>query len=515
MYNDDFLKRDAEFMAYLYKDQGFAEVKVAKPVTVMDEDRSFVRVTFEVEEGIQYSVGSISFSGDLLYEEAELLETMKLKVGELFRFTFFRKDIETLIDKYGDKGYAFADVNPRPKFDREKKLVHLTYDIEKGEKVYFGEFTFAGNTKTRDNVIRRELEVSDGELYSGTRLNQSKRNIERLGYFEEVQTIKSRDLEKSNVLNYKFRVKEKPTGQLQAALGFSPSSDNDENRFFGQGRYSEDNQSGYGWKTSFTGRWNGGKNYSLDLGFRNPRVNDSYWSFGINGTTKNEVRRLTSDGVDVQEKSNGITVSIGRRVIELIRASIAVKYTRITQDSDVFILQRFKQDGASHSLVLSLSRNNTNNYLDPSDGSSVRLSQQVTGGILGGDRNYLETVADAAYYYPIDFSDTYRTYFKLHANFGFLWPTGDSPIPLFNRYVLGGPDNLRAYEFRSIGEKFNIFRAPSAPPSEISLGGNKKALFQLEYFFPVIREANIKGLLFYDTGRVYTEDEAVEFKRFH
>ena len=514
VYNDDFLKRDAEFMAYLYKDQGFAEVKVAKPVTVMDEDRSFVRVTFEVEEGIQYSVGSVAFSGDLLFEEKELLEAMNLKDGDLFRFTLFRKDIEILMDKYGDKGYAFTDVNPIPRFDKEKKLVHLNYNIEKGEKVYFGEFTFSGNTKTRDNVIRRELEVTDGELYSGTRLNISKRNIERLGYFEEVQTIKKRDPEKANVLNYKFKIKEKPTGQLQAALGFSPSSDSNENRFFGQGRYSEDNQSGYGWKTSFTGRWNGGNNYSLELGFRNPRVNDSYWSFGVNGFTKNEVRTLTSDGVQIQESRDGFSVSIGRRVWELIRASIAVKFTKITQDSDVFILQRFKQDGQSHALVFSLSRNNTNNYLDPSDGSSLRLSQQITGGILGGNRQFYETLADAAYYHPIDFTDTYRTYFKFHGRFGFLWPFEGESIPLFNRYSLGGPENLRGYDYRSIGPKFNILRAPGAFPSEINLGGNKQALFQIEYFFPVIREANIKGLLFYDTGRVYSESEAVDFKNF-
>ena len=480
VYNDDFLKRDAEFMAYLYKDQGFAEVKVAKPVTVMDEDRSFVRVTFEVEEGIQYSVGSVAFSGDLLFEEKELLEAMNLKDGDLFRFTLFRKDIEILMDKYGDKGYAFTDVNPIPRFDKEKKLVHLNYNIEKGEKVYFGEFTFSGNTKTRDNVIRRELEVTDGELYSGTRLNISKRNIERLGYFEEVQTIKKRDPEKANVLNYKFKIKEKPTGQLQAALGFSPSSDSNENRFFGQGRYSEDNQSGYGWKTSFTGRWNGGNNYSLELGFRNPRVNDSYWSFGVNGFTKNEVRTLTSDGVQIQESRDGFSVSIGRRVWELIRASIAVKFTKITQDSDVFILQRFKQDGQSHALVFSLSRNNTNNYLDPSDGSSLRLSQQITGGILGGNRQFYETLADAAYYHPIDFTDTYRTYFKFHGRFGFLWPFEGESIPLFNRYSLGGPENLRGYDYRSIGPKFNILRAPGAFPSEINLGGNKQALFQID-----------------------------------
>ena len=458
VYNDDFIKRDAEVLAYLYKDQGFAQVQVGKPIVVMDSDREFVRVTMEVEEGIQYSMGEIKFSGDILYEIDEMKEWMNLKEGDLFRFTLFRKDIEMLIDKYGDKGYAFADVNPKPRFDEEKKLVYIDFEITKGEKVYFGEFKFVGNTKTRDNVIRRELEVADGELYSGTRLSLSKRNIERLGFFEEVQTIKSRDETNPNILNYRFKVKEKPTGQLQAALGFSPSAGGTtENKVFGQGRYSEENQSGKGWQTSFTGRWNGGNNYSLELGFRNPRVNDSDWSFGVNGTTRNEVRQISNDGLQIQESRNGVSFSLGRRIIELIRASIALRYTKITQDSDRYTPASFLQVGEARSVIFALSRNSTNNYLDPSEGSSVRLSQEFTGGALGGDRDFLESTLDASYFYPVDFSDTYRTYFRVHGLFGLLWPIGDKTIPLLDRYTLGGPENLRGYRYRTVGPKFSFF----------------------------------------------------------
>ena len=161
-----------------------------------------------------------------------------------------------------------------------------------------------------------------------------------------------------------------------------------------------------------------------------------------------------------------------------------------------------------------MSRNNTNNYLDPSEGSSVRLSQEYTGGFLGGDRDYLETTLDANYYYPIDFSDTYRTYFRIHGLFGLLWPMGDNTIPLLQRYTLGGPENLRGYKFRTIGPKFNILRAPGGFPSEINGGGNKQALVQLEYFFPIIKEANIKGLFFYDTGRVFLEEEKFSYDDF-
>src|SRR6185312_14536446 len=125
--------------------------KVAKPFQFLDVDRDYVRLTFQLEEGLQYNVGSIDVSGDLLFPKEELLEKMKLKPGDLFRYSKFTKDIEMLVDKYCELGYAYADVNPKTSFDREKKLVHINYEITKGDKVYFGKMTIIGNTKTRDN----------------------------------------------------------------------------------------------------------------------------------------------------------------------------------------------------------------------------------------------------------------------------------------------------------------------------------------------------------------------------
>lgn len=515
VYNDDYLKRDLEFMSFLYKDQGFAEVKVAKPIVIMDQSRRYVRATFEVEEGIQYHVGGIEVSGDILYPKEQLKNWMVLKPGALFRFSQFRRDVEMLYDKYGDKGYAFVDVNPIHKFDRAKKLVYLNYKIDKGEKVYFGHMTIVGNTKTRDNVIRRELEVADSELYSGTGLTRSKKNIERLGFFEEVQTIKERDPVETYILNYKFKVKEKPTGQLQAALGFSPgSSSNNESNWFGQGRYNEENQSGKGWKTNVTGRWNGGNNYSLELGWTDPRVNDSRWSLGFSAFWRNEVR-LVTDGVSVQEKRVGGSVTVGRRIIELIRGAVTYRYSRITQDSDAYLLERFKEEGVASSLIFALSRDATNNYLDPSEGTRARISQKVTGGpLLGGDRQFFEFRVDGQWYLPIDMTETYRTYFRLHGNLGILYPYGGKSIPFFDRYRFGGPDDLRGYRYRSIGPRFNILQAPNDSARSVVYGGNRALLFQLEYFFPIIPDANIKGLLFTDAGRIYDDSEDMELNGF-
>ncbi len=513
LYQEDYVKRDLEYISYIYRDQGFAEVKVAKPFQFLDEDRRFARITFQVEEGFQYSVGSIDVTGDLLFPKEELIQEMKLKVGDLFRYSKFAKDIELLSDKYGDLGYAYVDVDPRVEHDRDKRLVHIKYNITKGEKIYFGKMTIIGNTKTRDNVIRREFEVSDSDLYRGTGLAATKDNTTRLGYFEEAQVLKERDEQQQNLLNLKIKVKEKPTGQLQAALGFTPATNIQGSQWFGQGRYDEKNQSGKGWSTNLTARWNGESNYSFEGGFSDPRVNDSLWSSGTNLFLSNE-RRNDFSGVLISERRTGGSVFLGRRLLELIRGRITYRLQNIQWDAgDTYVLSRYQTTGVASSMIFSLLRTKVDNFIDPTDGSDFTLSQNITGGkVLRGDQQYLESTLDATYYYPIDFTETYRTYFKLHGFLGYLHPFGDKPLPFFDRYRLGGFNDLRGFGFASIGPQISLLRSPGGRLSSVNKGGDKKMFGQIEYFMPLIPEAGIKSLVFYDAGRVYDEDESLSFK---
>ena len=515
LYQENFVKRDLEYIAYIYRDQGFAEVKVAKPIQVLDPDRRFVRLTFQVEEGRQYRVGSIKVSGDVLFPETELKEAMLLKEGELFRYSQFTQDVEQLVDKYGDLGYAYADVNPKTRFDQEKKLVHLDYTVSKGQKVYFGPMTIVGNTKTRDNVIRREFEVADSELYSGTRLAETRQNINRLGYFEEVQIIKQRNEQQANLLNLKVQVKEKATGQLQAALGFTPSSSGTEgSRWFGQGRYEEKNQSGRGWNTNLTGKWNGEDNYNIEAGFADPRLNDSEWSAGVGASYSNEKRTHLAD-ISITEQKIGGSVFLGREIIELLRGRLTYRLQNIKQESDAFLLRRFQEDGLSSSLIFSLIRNSVDNYIDPTEGSEFTVQQTFTGGMLGGDHQYMESTFDGTYYYPVDYTDTFRTYFKLHGVLSYIYPMGEEPIPFSERYRLGGYNDLRGFKYWEIGPRFSLLRSPGGRRTSINKGGDKKLFTQLEYFIPLIPEAGIKALLFADVGRVYDDSESLSFSDFN
>lgn len=512
-FQEELLERDVGFLLAHYKDYGFAEAKVAQPLLALSQDRQVVHITYEVEEGKQYRVADVKFSGDLLFPIEELQQKTSLHRGDLFRLSRFRRDIETLMDTYGDLGYAYANVEPLTELDRQNRQVKIDYRFSKGEKVYIGNIDIVGNTKTRDNVIRRELEIYDSELYSGTKVNRSKANIERLGFFESVQVNKERA--DDNLLDLRVKVKERPTGQLQAAIMFTPGGSSTQSGWAGQGRYDEKNQSGKGWQTNVTGKWDGRKNYRLSLGFANPRVNDSYWSLGTSGFFSREGRRYINSEF-IEERRYGGTLTVGRRLFEMVRASLSYKLQHAQLETDTFILERFREEGISSGLTLALSRNATNDVLEPSAGSSISLQQTVTGGaILRGDSKYMETSLDASYYYPFEFIDGFRTYIKLRGLLSHIYPYGDTAVPFMERYRLGGSNDMRGFPYWSIGPKFYVLRSPVNSAVAYNRGGNKKLLMQLEYFIPLIDEARIKAVLFSDTGRVYDDNESLSLADLH
>lgn len=510
IYQDDFVARDLEFLAFYYKDAGFADIKVGKPHVSLSVDKKYAWITFELEEGVQFTVADIKFSGDVgkdYYTLEELEAETLLKKDDIFRFTRFSKDIEKLVDRYGDLGYAYVDINPGVDFDRKNKKVSINYRITKGPKVYFGEMNIVGNTKTRDNVIRRELAVRDTELYSGTRLAESRNNISRLGYFESVQVTKERDPDTPNVLNLKIKVSEKPTGQLQAAVGYSPQDQNDKPSVFAQGRYDEKNQSGKGWNSNLTFKWNGEENYKLDAGFFDPRVDDSQWSFGLNvAFESHEVRYPTGQLLPQTDKS--VSASVGRSLIELVRANISLRHSRIElskRPEDLYFSDN--PAGIKNSLVLGLSRKDLNNYLDPNEGTQMNLRHKIVGGPLQGSSQYMETSFSSDAYIPIDFSDSYRTYIKFHTSIAKLWSLGREKIPTIDRYRLGGDFDLRGFAYNILGPSEKRVLGPQGGYIDFNVGGDKQLYFQLEYFVPLIPDAGIKALFFADAGAVFREEE--------
>ncbi|MDD9950157.1 MAG: outer membrane protein assembly factor BamA [Zetaproteobacteria bacterium] len=515
-FHDEFLKRDTEYLAYFYKNEGFAQVQVSEPLVFLDPDKSHARIQFSLTEGTRYHVGSLKISGDVgaeTYTEAYLREQMLLQESELFRYQKFSTDIEKLTDLYGDLGYAYADVDPRVTYDKERALAHIEIVIAKGAKVYFGRLNVIGNTKTRDNVIRREVaeEVFDGGLYSGTKLTQTKKDVGRLGFFEEVKIVRDRDEDIEDRVNMTIQVKEKSTGSIQGSLGYSPSVGESEG-VSGSAAYTERNQSGLGWNTEFRGKYARDNSWETSLGFLNPRINDSKWSLGFNVSYKiREIEYAT--GVNSLENVQKASIRGGRELVENIFANLSLSHTEIFQKGerrDSYLAESREKVGIKNTLLASLSWKDVNNYISPTEGHDLSLRQSLNGGPLQGDYFYYETNLIGQKYIPVSVSESYLTYFRLSSNVSKIWVPEGGRIASADYYRLGYYD-LRGYTFDSVGPKDRRAYGPDSVLLDFNMGGDKQVYFQLEYFLPIIEQAGLKGVFFADIGQVFGREDQYHF----
>ncbi|MCY4381504.1 MAG: outer membrane protein assembly factor BamA [Proteobacteria bacterium] len=503
-YQELSVERDEQLLSYVYQDRGFAEVVVGKTIAALSQDQRFVDLTFQIEEGQRYNWGTIDFSGDLLFDRQYLDNLVTTKGGDYFRISQLQESLKNLGDSYGDLGYAFVDVNPKITFDQG--LAEINYSITKGKKVYFGDFRVSGNSKTRDHVILRELKVSAGDLYSRSGLRESQKNLESLGFFERVKFIRKIDKEDDTIIHYTVEVSEKSTGQIQGSLGYTPSGYTDAN-WFGQGHYEERNQSGRAYHFDTLATYSNPQNYSARIYFSNPRIFDSLWFFSTHLSYR--MQNVISLGFDIQEKRMSSAMNMGRKIFEHVRGSFGFEIARTEQSSVLYLSDSLRISGDTIGFSLGLSRRQLNNYIDPTQGTHLALNQTFVGGPLGGDYSYQETELEAIYYHPLLLSENFATHFKLKLVASRLGSYAGSSPPLFKRYRLGGAFNLRGYAPNSITPRFVFWSSPFDydEMSYYPKGGNRQLVFQGEYYVPLIQQAQMKALFFFDSGRVFDNNQ--------
>ena len=500
------VEHDQGMLAYFYQDRGYAQVKVGSSITSLSRDRRYMDVTFELEEGERYNFGEVKYSGDLLFDDAEFKQMSSVHSGELFRISQLKETISRLGDEYGDRGYAFVNVSPDVSFDEEALTAQVDFRITQGKLAYFGDFILKGNTKTRDNVVRRELEVATGDRYSTTGLKKSQQNLESLGFFDSVRLIRSIDEERDDVIHYTVLVEEKSTGQVQASVGYTPSGYTNAN-WFGQGRYDEKNMFGRAYQFDVAATYSNIENYSSKMYFANPSVWNSPWSFGAH--LSYTMQKVISLGFDLSEHRLSTGLNTGRTIWEQIRGSVGLEFARTEQTSVLYLSDALRLSGDTVGLTFTLSRKMLNNYIDPSQGTVLRLAQTWMGGPLGGDHSLQELEAEAIYYHPLPILENFETYVKTRLLVSQLSSfQGESP-PLFKRYRLGGAFNLRGYAPNSITPRFVFWKSPFDYDRTASYpkGGNRQIVLQAEYYLPLIPQAKMNALLFADSGRVFDNDE--------
>ncbi len=509
-YKQDAFDVDVQRLRYLYFNEGYVQVKVDRPQVYVTPDKKNIYITIRIDEGEQFDVGDIDFAGDLLYSRDELSSSIEINKRTIFSYEVLQKDLSDLQAKYGDLGYAFANVIPRTRINEKDRKVDVTFEFDKGNKVYFGQINVIGNSKTRDKVVRRELKVREGELYHETRRRQSLENIQRLGFFDEVNFKTSTPPEKPDQLNIDIVVKERNTGSIQLGAGYGSATG-----FQLQGQVNQSNFLGKGQKLS------AGLNLSTDynaynFNFTEPYFNDTEWSLGV------DAYQTMTTLTDYKDKRLGGAFRFGHPLGEDLVGTVRLKYEQSTLDDvtgtingkDKVITDRtlFPLDTASgetHSITGYLEYDVRNDRFSPTKGSYLSTSVEYAG--LGGQLKYTKGNATARYFKKLFWEVVWRN----NASYSFLTaPDGGTP-PFTETFKLGGPYSLRGYNFYRIGKRVRSDKLMNDPDyiaqypdpavrervATRTYGGEQMALYQTELEFPLIAEAGIKGVVFFDAGQ--------------
>lgn len=511
-FKQDMFERWIQGIRFIYFNKGFIQAKIDRPQVTVTPDKKGIYITINIDEGEAFDVGEIEFSGDVLFPRQELLDTMALDENKIFAYDVLQRDLGSLQAKYGDLGFAFANVNPQWKIKESEKKVDIVFDFDKGSKVYFGRINVVSNTKTRDKVIRRELKIKEGELYNETRRRLSLENIQRLGFFDEVNFKTSTPPEKLDILNIDITVKERNTGQIQLGAGYGSAQG-----FTLQGSVQQTNFMGRGQNLGVS--LNIARDYNVyDFTFTEPYFKDSLWSLGFRVFQSENTGRD-----DYNEKRTGGAIFVGHPLGDYLRLNGSYTYTATRllpseiKDSnnesitDPLLFPLATAQGDAGLLGVSLDYDTRNDRFRPTKGIYARVGYSVTGP-FGGNLKYYKGSADFRFFKNIFWDVVFRNSFS----YARIESTDPEKTPPFNElYLLGGPYSLRGYRYGRVGRQVVSERIktqlgkitpPLAPQDIIErskryFGGSQQLMYQGELLFPLIREAQMYGVGFYDVGQ--------------
>lgn len=497
--NEEVLENDKAIMRQFFLDNGFIDANVGDPLVEKKDGR--MTIVFDVTEGDEYRVGSVGVSGDLINNSREeTLDGVRVESGDVFSAAKIRDDAFKISDKFTDIGFAFANVVPNTSVNRASKTVNLDYNVNKGGIVSINRINIRGNNKTYDNVIRRSVKISEQDNYSSSKIKRSQQLLERLGYFEEVN-ISTQPTEDPNKVDLLVNVREGSTGTFTVGAGFSSS----DGALFST-RVSENNIFGTGRSVNLTGEF-GTRRDNIVLGFNDPMLNDTNLSFGA------QALRTNREFSDFDRQLTGGNTSLGYPLEEVFGetfqdTAIYLKYEYLAIDiSDVDVEDAaplvIQSQGTSTSSAItpSIVRNTINNPLNPVRGSRQSLSYEMAG--LGGSEDYFLIEARNQWYTPLIESLEYGDLvFSLRTSFGYGESNDDDPFPLFRRYFPGGINSVRGFKSRTLGPK---------DENGNEFGGSKEFVNNAELIFPLINSAGLKGVVFYDIGNAFDDDESIDF----
>ena len=476
----DQLEYDSARIKDLYMREGYLDAKVSNPFLRVDFNTYNAKLLYHVKEGEPYTVEDIKiFLTEPVIEPKKLLEEMKLKKGKIFNIERLRRDMQKIKEHIADLGYAYVRVIPDFKKNPKKNTTIVEYTVIPGKKVYIHDVIISGNQRTLDRVIRREIYLAPGDLYSLTDLKDSKNALKRTGFFQDV-TIEERRVSE-NEIDLLVKVKEMPTGNIMVGGGYGSYEG-----VILNASISDRNIFGSGINTSLSVDYSS-KSLRFNFGIYNPRIFDSDYSLSLN------FYNTTYQSYDYTQKRKGASVGLGKQLSRYLRGSVTYKYEE-NELSDVTFDSIYFPEGKyiKSAIVPAFYWDNTDDFYVPRHGIASSVSVEYAG--IGGDDKYLKSYAKFAYYYGLEDIIDYDLVLRYKARVGYISDLGY--LPVNEKFYIGGIRSVRGYSSGSI--------SPVDTEGRL-IGGKQTFSNSIEASIPLIDSARMRLTFFYDYGMIGEE----------
>lgn len=491
-YDREKLLFDQTQLRNLYLDNGYARIRVDSSVAELTPDRQAFLVTHTVHEGGRYKFGPLQIVGDFKeLPEADLYQALKMSEGDWFSQRKIRDSVEKLTDLIGDFGYAFLDIKPERFINDETGVVGVTFHVNKGKRVYVNRIEVSGNTRTQDNVIRREVLLVEGDRFSASRLRTAKAKLQALNFFETIE-ISTPPAGDSELVDVKIKVAEKPTGTFTVGGGYSSQES-----LLGTASISQNNFLGKGQRAVFSFSHSGLRT-EYNISFTEPYFMDKKLSAGFDLFKRDmDQSRFSS----IKEKTSGGSLSLGFPIAEHLTNSVSyrlsdteIHYVGSGTPSRILRVQEELSPYLQSTLSNTLTWDNLDSRLTPTSGRVHRLTAEYSG--LGGDVHLARLLTDHHIYHALDGEGEWVGH--LRGRLGVEDGMGED-VPIFERFFLGGSSSVRGFMSAGLG--------PRTVDGD-AYGGTHFEQLNAELYFPLLgmSEKGVRGLAFVDTGYLGDND---------
>lgn len=492
-YSRQRLSGDLEALRSFYQNRGYLDFNIDSTQVSITPDKKDIYITVNITEGEKFTVGEIKLGGQMLIPEAELTKLVSLKPGEVFSRQKLTESTKAIADRLGNDGYAFSNANAIPQIDKEKRTVGFTIFVDPGRRVYVRRINVAGNTKTRDEVIRREMRQLEGAFYDASKIQLSKTRVDRTTYFKDVNVETAPVAGSNDQVDVNFTVEEKPTGAMLIGAGFSTSD-----KLVLQGSVSQGNVFGSG-KFISVQVSSGKVNSVYSLSYLDPY----YTVDGVSRGFDIYKRKIDASSLTVgpyKTDALGGGVKWGYPLSEKDGLNFGLAVERVSLDtfttSPVSYQTFVNAYGREYSYVSGTAgwaRDTRDSVIMPRGGSLQRVSSEVGVGNL----QYYRVGYQHQYFQAL--SKTFTLF--LNADIGFADGYGNRPLPFFKSYYAGGPGSVRGFTQSSLGPQDNRGNV---------LGGSRRVVGTAEVLFPVpgaTQDKSLRLAAFVDGGQIYGDGQ--------